>query len=76
MDYTGKKYLDSKLSIAAMHKLYVLKCKGDNIPKSDIVKKAIIEKCLSQNLILVLNKWSLKWTFDYQILLTTKLELE
>lgn len=76
MDYTGKKYLDSKLSIASMHKLYVLKCKGDSIPESGIVKKAIIEKCLSQNLILVLSKWSLKWTFDYQILLTTKLELE
>lgn len=40
MDYTGKKYLDSKLSIAAMYKLYVLKWKEDSIPESDIVKKS------------------------------------
>ncbi|XP_043596172.1 uncharacterized protein LOC122573614 [Bombus pyrosoma] len=40
MDYTGKKYLDSMLSIAAMHKLYVLKWKEEGIPESDIVKKS------------------------------------
>lgn len=39
MDYTGKKYLDSRLSIAAMHKLHVLKWKED-IPESDIVRKS------------------------------------
>lgn len=39
-DCTGKKYLDSRLSIAAMHKLYVSKCKEDGISESDIVKES------------------------------------
>lgn len=39
-DRTGKLYLDSRLSIAAMHKYYVLKCKEEGIPESDIVKES------------------------------------
>lgn len=46
MDYTGKKYLDSKLSITAMHKLYVIKWKKDGIPESDIVKKSCYREML------------------------------
>ncbi|XP_015590004.1 uncharacterized protein LOC107265247 isoform X2 [Cephus cinctus] len=39
-DRSGRKYLDSSLSIAAMHKLYVQKCKEDGVPESDIVKES------------------------------------
>ncbi|EFN87749.1 uncharacterized protein LOC105192506 [Harpegnathos saltator] len=39
-DRSGKCYLDSRLSIAAMHKYYVLKCKQDGVPESDIVKES------------------------------------
>ncbi|XP_076548305.1 uncharacterized protein LOC143306069 isoform X2 [Osmia lignaria lignaria] len=35
-----KGYLDSRLSIAAMHKLYVLKCKEEGVFESDIVKES------------------------------------
>lgn len=35
-----KGYLDSRLSIAAMHKLYVLKCKEEGVSESDIVKES------------------------------------
>ncbi|CAK9831797.1 hypothetical protein ANTRET_LOCUS8733 [Anthophora retusa] len=40
MDCTEKRYLDSRLSIAAMHKLYISKCKEEGIPESDIVKES------------------------------------
>ncbi|KAG7202158.1 hypothetical protein KM043_015840 [Ampulex compressa] len=36
----GKRYLDSRLSIATMHKLYVLKCQEDGVPESDVVKES------------------------------------
>ncbi|KAI4486140.1 hypothetical protein M0802_012539 [Mischocyttarus mexicanus] len=39
-DGNEKRYLDSRLSIAAMHKLYVLKCQEEGIPESDIVKES------------------------------------
>lgn len=39
-DYTGKRYLDSRLNIAAMHKYYVLKCKQEGVSESDIVKES------------------------------------
>lgn len=39
-DRTGKRYLDSRLSIAAMHKLYVSQCKEEGSPDSDIVKES------------------------------------
>ncbi|KAF7411835.1 hypothetical protein HZH68_000795 [Vespula germanica] len=39
-DGNEKKYLDSRLSIAAMHKLYVLKCQEEGVPESDIVKES------------------------------------
>ncbi|XP_076162898.1 uncharacterized protein LOC143144416 [Ptiloglossa arizonensis] len=39
-DHTEKRYLDSTLSIVAMHKLYVSKCKEEGIPESDIVKES------------------------------------
>lgn len=39
-DCIGKRYLDSRLSIAAMHKFYVLKCKEEGIHESDIVKES------------------------------------
>lgn len=39
-DHSGKCYLDSNLNIAAMHKYYILKCKQENIPDSDIVKES------------------------------------
>lgn len=39
-DRTGRRYLDSRLSIAAMHKLYVSQCKEEGFPESDIVKES------------------------------------
>lgn len=39
-DHTGKRYLDSRLNIAAMHKYYVLKCKQEGVSESDIVKES------------------------------------
>nr|XP_003704092.1 PREDICTED: uncharacterized protein LOC100877808 [Megachile rotundata] len=39
-DCTARRYLDFRLSIAAMHKLYVLKCKEEGVPESDIVKES------------------------------------
>ncbi|XP_012269171.1 uncharacterized protein LOC105693669 isoform X1 [Athalia rosae] len=39
-DRSSRRYLDSSLSIAAMHKLYVQKCKEDGIPDSDTVKES------------------------------------
>ncbi|XP_014475107.1 PREDICTED: uncharacterized protein LOC106744677 [Dinoponera quadriceps] len=39
-DRSGKQYLDSRLSIAAMHKCYVFKCKQEGVPESDIVKES------------------------------------
>ncbi|XP_011159512.1 uncharacterized protein LOC105195690 [Solenopsis invicta] len=39
-DHSGKRYLDSNLNIAAMHKSYVLKCKQEGVPESDIVKES------------------------------------
>ncbi|XP_054002221.1 uncharacterized protein LOC128888992 isoform X1 [Hylaeus anthracinus] len=39
-DRMEKRYLDSALSIVAMHKLYVSKCKDEGIPESDIVKES------------------------------------
>lgn len=39
-DRSTRRYLDANLSIAAMHKLYVQKCKEDGIPDSDIVKES------------------------------------
>lgn len=39
-DCTGRCYLDSNLNIAAMHKSYVLKCKQEGVPESDIVKES------------------------------------
>lgn len=39
-DRVGTRYLDSRLSIAAMHKYYVLKCKKDAVPECDIVKES------------------------------------
>ena len=38
-DMSGKKYLDSRLNIVAMHKMYVQECKDIKIPESDIVRK-------------------------------------
>lgn len=35
-----RRYLDLKLSIAAMHKYYVSKCKQDGVSESDIVKES------------------------------------
>ncbi|XP_076753715.1 uncharacterized protein LOC143425099 [Xylocopa sonorina] len=40
LNCTGKRYLDSKLSIVAMHKLYISKCKAEGVPDSDIVKES------------------------------------
>lgn len=39
-DHNGRCYLDSNLNIAAMHKFYVLKCKQEGVPESDIVKES------------------------------------
>lgn len=39
-DYSGKSYLDSNLNIAVMHKSYVLKCKQESVPESEIVKES------------------------------------
>ncbi|XP_012286080.1 uncharacterized protein LOC105702803 [Orussus abietinus] len=39
-DRSTRRYLDSSLSIAAMHKLYVQKCKEDGIQDCDIVKES------------------------------------
>ncbi|XP_046740862.1 uncharacterized protein LOC124408166 isoform X1 [Diprion similis] len=39
-DRSNKRYLDSNLSIAAMHKLYLQKCKEDGIPDSETVKES------------------------------------
>ncbi|XP_076618233.1 uncharacterized protein LOC143340318 isoform X2 [Colletes latitarsis] len=39
-DHSEKRYLDSALSIVAMHKLYVSKCKEEGVPESDIVKES------------------------------------
>ena len=39
-DRSGQRYLESGLSIAAMHKLYVGKCKAEGVPDSEIVKES------------------------------------
>ncbi|XP_067207193.1 uncharacterized protein [Linepithema humile] len=39
-DCSGRQYLDSSLSIAAMHKSYVLKCKQEGVSENDIVKES------------------------------------
>lgn len=39
-DSAKTKYLDSSLSIAAMHKLYVSKCKEEGVPENEIVKES------------------------------------
>ncbi|XP_035731429.1 uncharacterized protein LOC118445735 [Vespa mandarinia] len=39
-DGNEKSYLDSRLSIATMHKSYVLKCQEEGVPESDIVKES------------------------------------
>ncbi|KAF7991180.1 hypothetical protein HCN44_002742 [Aphidius gifuensis] len=39
-DKNGKKYLDSTLNIATMHKLYVQKSINDGVPSCDIVKES------------------------------------
>ncbi|KAK2582084.1 hypothetical protein KPH14_002787 [Odynerus spinipes] len=39
-DGTERRYLDSQLSIAAMHKLYVLKCQEEGVPENEIVKES------------------------------------
>lgn len=39
-DKSGKKYLDSTLNIATMHKLYVQKSINDSVPSCDIVKES------------------------------------
>lgn len=39
-DPSGLRYLDSALSIASMHKLYVNKCKENGVPNEEIVKES------------------------------------
>ncbi|XP_071554876.1 uncharacterized protein [Temnothorax nylanderi] len=39
-NHSGKCYLDSNLNIATMHKSYVLKCKQEGVPESEIVKES------------------------------------
>ncbi|KAL0127565.1 hypothetical protein PUN28_003086 [Cardiocondyla obscurior] len=39
-DHSGICYLNSNLNIAAMHKLYVLKCKQEDVYESEIVKES------------------------------------
>lgn len=64
IDLSGVRYLDAGLSIAAMHKMYVIKCKEDGVPDAEIVKESYYREMFKAEFNLAFKPIKMKKNFD------------
>ena len=61
---SGQRFLESGLSIAAMHKLYVNKCKAEGVPDNEIVKESYYREMFKAEFNLAFRPLKTKKSFD------------